>query len=43
MRAHVHAALDAGAGNDAVADRGMRIAEEDERVVDQNREIDPVP
>jgi hypothetical protein len=35
---HAHAALDAGAG----ADRGMRIAKEDERVMDQNGEIDPV-
>jgi hypothetical protein len=39
--AHVHAALVAGAGDDAVADRGVRIAEEDERVLDQNEEIDP--
>jgi len=38
---NAHAAFDAGPGNDAVAYRGVRIAEEDKRVLDQNREIDP--
>jgi len=36
-RPDVHAAFDAGAGDDAVADCGMRIAKEDESVLDQNR------
>jgi hypothetical protein len=30
-------------GNDAVADRGMGVADDDERVVDQKRRIDPAP
>ena len=34
-------AFDTGPGNDPVADRGVRIVEEDKRVLDQNREIDP--
>jgi len=39
---HVHAAFDAGAGDDAVADPSAGIAKKDERVMDQNGEIDPV-
>jgi hypothetical protein len=38
---HVHAALEAGAGDDAVADRGVGVPEEDERILDQNRQADP--
>ena len=40
---HVHAALDAGAGDDAVADRSVGIAKKDERILDQNRQVDPAP
>ena len=42
-RPHIHAAFDACAGDDAVADRGVRIAEEDQSIIDQNWEVDPAP
>jgi hypothetical protein len=32
-----------GAGDDAVADCGVEVAEKDKRVVDQNRQIHPAP
>src|SRR5215831_14450422 len=40
---HIHAALDAGAGNDPIADGSVWIAKEYERVLDQNRQIYPAP
>jgi hypothetical protein len=33
--------LDPGPGDDPVTDCGVRIAEEDQRVLEQNREKDP--
>src|SRR5215831_18438471 len=40
---HIHAALDAGAGNDPIADGGVWIAKEYERVLGQNRQIHSAP
>src|SRR5262249_18527491 len=42
-RPHIHAALDAGAGNDPVADGGVRIAKEYKRILDQTRPIHSAP
>src|SRR5262249_9783307 len=42
-RPHIHAAFDACAGDDAVADRGVRISEEDQSIIEQNWEVDPAP
>src|SRR5215831_17677171 len=42
-RSYIHAALDAGAGNDPIADGSVWIAKEYERVLDQNRQIHPAP
>jgi len=38
-----HAALDAGVGDDAVADRGVLIAKKNKRFVYQSQGIDPAP
>ena len=42
-RPYIHAAFDACAGDDAVADRGVRIAEEDQTIIDKNWKVDPAP
>ena len=37
----LHAAFDAGPGDDPITNRGVRITEKDQRILDQNGEIDP--